>query len=80
MAQVAKLTISLPRDLLSLVNELAKEAELSRSRFIAVCLRDRAEQVKQAQMKEGYEAMAEEQRKFAAAALALAGEVLPEWE
>jgi len=80
MAQVLKLTISLPGDLLSFADELAGERRLSRSRFIAACLRDYIERLKEAQMKEGYEAMAEEQRRFAAAALTLAGEVLPEWE
>lgn len=80
MSQVAKVTISLPRSLISLADELANERKISRSKVISICLQEFAEQRKLAEMEEGYKVMAEEHRQFAAVALALAHEVVPEWK
>lgn len=80
MSQVARLTISLPQSVISFADKVANERKISRSKLISVCLQELAEQRKLAELEEGYKAMAEEHRRFAAVALALAHEVVPEWK
>ena len=80
MSQVARLTISLPRDMISFADKIANERKISRSKVISLCLQEVAEQRRLAELEEGYKAMAEEQRRFAAMALGLAHEVVPEWK
>ena len=80
MSQVAKLTISVPRSLILFADQVANEKRISRSKVISSCLQEFAEQRKLAELEEGYKVMAEEQRQFAAVALALAHEVVPEWK
>ncbi len=78
--QVAKVTISLPRHLVQITDEVARETQTSRSKVISSCLRELAEKRLREQMAEGYKAMAKEHERFADAAFNLASEVLPEWE
>ncbi len=78
--QVAKLTISLPRDLILFADKLASEMRVSRSKVISSCLREFADRRLREQMEEGYKVMAKEHRRFADVAVSLAHEVLPEWE
>ena len=78
MSQVVKLTISVPRDLISFADKVANERKISRSRVISACLQEFAEQRRLAELEEGYKVMAEEHRQFAA--LALAHEVVPDWK
>lgn len=78
--QTAKLTISLPQDLIEFTDELSNERNVSRSRVISLCLQEFAERRKLDEMKEGYLAMAKEHRQFAETASAIAHEVVPEWE
>ena len=80
MSQVAKLTVSVPRELISFADDVASERRISRSKVISECLQEFAEQRRRAEMEEGYKVMAEEQRQFAVTALALAQEVIPEWK
>jgi len=80
MSQVVKLTISVPRDLISFADKVANERKISRSRVISACLQEFAEQRRLAELEEGYKVMAEEHRQFAAVALALAHEVVPDWK
>lgn len=80
MSKSAKLTISLPRNLISFADMLAKEGNTSRSGAIATILQELAEERERAAMIEGYKAMAEQHREFAAMTLPLANEVLPEWK
>ena len=80
MTQVAKLTISLPRDLLSLADEVAREQAISRSRVISLCLEELAERRRVARLEEGYTAMAQINRSFANDTMEIAHEVLPHWE
>ncbi len=75
-----KVTISLPRDLLQVTDEVAKETKTNRSKVVSSCLRELAERRLQEQMEEGYKAVAKEDRQFANGAINLASEVLPEWE
>jgi len=78
MAQTMKLTISLPRSLVSFADDLAKGRNTTRSKVFADILQEFAEQRKRDQLIEGYRAMAEQHREFAARALPLVNEVLPE--
>ncbi len=80
MADTGKLTISLPRDLISFADKLSKERNTSRSGAIASVLQELAKERERAQMVEGYKVMAEQNREFAARTLPLANEVLPEWK
>ena len=80
MSQLVRLTISLPRNVISFADKVADERKISRSRVISACLQEFAEQRKLAELEEGYKVMAEEHRQFAVVALALAHEVVPEWK
>jgi len=79
-SQVAKLTISLPRDLILFADELASEMQVSRSKVISSCLRELADKRLREQMEEGYKAMAGENQQFAGVAMDLVSEILPEWK
>ena len=78
--QVAKLTISLPRDLIALTDEIAEEMKVSRSKVVSSCLQELAKKRLRAQMEEGYKAMVEEQRQFAQMSFELQHRVVPDWE
>ncbi len=80
MSESAKLTISLPRSLISVADMLAKERNTSRSGAIAIVLQESADERERAAMIEGYKAMSAQNREFAAMTLPLANEVLPEWK
>ena len=80
MSNIVKLTISLPQELVSFADALAKERKISRSRAIADALQELAHQQEQDKMIEGYKAMAEQNKEFAAIALPSVSEVLPEWK
>jgi metal-responsive CopG/Arc/MetJ family transcriptional regulator len=78
--QAQNVTVSIPRNLILLADEVAREQQISRSNFFATCLKEFAERRLQEQLEEGYKAMAKENKQFADVALSLAHEVLPEWE
>ncbi|MDO8687699.1 MAG: hypothetical protein Q7K41_03825 [Dehalococcoidales bacterium] len=80
MTQVARITISLPKDMISFADKIANERGIGRSKVISLWLQEIAEQHRLAELEEGYKAMAEEHRQFAAMALASAHEVVPEWK
>jgi len=73
--QVAKLTISLPKSLVSLADEVASEENISRSRVVSNCLSELAQKRKMRLMEEGYKAMAKENSDFAKLAFGLQSEV-----
>jgi metal-responsive CopG/Arc/MetJ family transcriptional regulator len=75
-SQVAKLTISLPRDLLAITDEIAAEKKISRSKVVHMCLRDLAARRLQEKMIEGYQALAKDNLKFAKQAMGIALEVI----
>lgn len=79
-SQAVKLTISLPRDLVLVTDEIAKELQVSRSKVVASCLQEFAKKRFEAEMEEGYKAVAKENLEFATLAMDLAHEVLPEWK
>ncbi len=78
--RVEKVTISLPRDLVTLTDKIARERRISRSRVISACLREFGERQIRAEMEEGYMAMAEEQRELAGMVFELQSKVVPEWK
>jgi len=78
--QVAKLTISLPKDLIALTDKIAEERKVSRSKVVSSCLQELATKRLRAEMEEGYKAMANEQRQFAKMSFELQRRVVPEWE
>ena len=71
MSRVARLTISLPRDMISFADKVANERKISRSKVISLCLQEVAEQRRLAELEEGYKAMAEENRELAKMAFEL---------
>jgi len=71
MSQVVKLTISVPRDLISFADKVASKDKISRSKVISNCLSELARKHKIQLMEEGYKAMAEENREFAKMAFEL---------
>jgi len=73
--QVAKLTISLPKSLVSLADEVAREENISRSRVVSNCLSELAQKRKMRLMEEGYKVMAKENSDFAKLAFGLQSEV-----
>jgi len=80
MGRTAKLTISLPQELISFADQLAKEKRVSRSKVFSSCLREMAEQHRVAEMAEGYAAMAEEQKRLAVMTSEIEHEVIPDWK
>lgn len=74
--KVAKVTISLPRNLLEVADRLARERSTTRSGVIAQLLEKEEEACIQALMEEGYREMAEENRRFAEEVFPLARETL----
>jgi metal-responsive CopG/Arc/MetJ family transcriptional regulator len=80
MGRTAKLTISLPKELISVADRIAKEKKISRSKVISDCLLNMAENQKAAEMAEGYMNIGREQAQTAAMAARIEHEVLPEWK
>ena len=80
MGRTEKLTITLPKELISVADRIAKEKKISRSKVISACLQDLAAKQKAAELAEGYMNMAKEQKEFAYRASKIAPEVLPEWK
>ena len=61
--QVVKLTISVPAELVKLADKVAKEKKISRSKVVSTCLQELAKQRFQADLEEGYKAMAKEEKR-----------------
>ncbi|MCL2679582.1 MAG: ribbon-helix-helix domain-containing protein [Dehalococcoidia bacterium] len=80
MGRTEKLTVTLPKELISVADRIAEKEKISRSKVIAHSLEELAEKLKVAEMAEGYKVLAVEQRAFAAMAAGIANEVLPEWK
>jgi metal-responsive CopG/Arc/MetJ family transcriptional regulator len=79
MGRTTKLTVSLPEELISFADEIARERKVSRSKVLSSCLSEYAERHRAAEMAEGYQAMAKELRQVAATASEIEHEVIPEW-
>lgn len=79
MCKTVKLTVTLPKDLISFADEIAKKRKISRSKVVSLCIQELAESYKVAEMTEGYRAMAKEQKQLADLASEIEHEVIPEW-
>ena len=75
-----KLTISIPRKLVEIADEIAREKKISRSKVVSACLQELAEKRLQEKMVAGYKKMAREHLIFAEKTLPLTRETLPEWK
>jgi len=71
-----KVTISVPRHLAAVADEVACERKISRSKVISLCLQDLAAERLHRKMEEGYKALAEDNLRFAEQSVDLADEVL----
>lgn len=74
--KVAKVTISLPKGLLQIVDDLARERSTTRSSIIAELLEKEEEARLHMLMEEGYREMAEENSSLAQEAYPLASEMI----
>ncbi len=74
--KVEKLTITLPKYLISFADEVAAEEKISRSKVVSNCLRELARKRTIELMEEGYKAMAEENKEFAEMAFGLQRKVV----
>jgi metal-responsive CopG/Arc/MetJ family transcriptional regulator len=77
--QVVKLTVSVPAELVKLADKVAKERKISRSKVVSSCLQELAKQRFQADLEEGYKAMAKEEKKLARETFEVQSEIVPEW-
>jgi metal-responsive CopG/Arc/MetJ family transcriptional regulator len=80
MGRTAKLTISLPEELITFADEVARKKKVSRSKVISACLQATAKNYRVAEMAEGYQALEKENKQFARMAADIAHEVMPEWK
>ena len=77
--QVVKLTVSVPAELVKLADKVAKEKKISRSKVVSSCLQELAKQRFQADLEEGYKAMAKEEKQLARETFEVQSEIVPEW-
>ncbi len=80
MSGLAKLTVSVPKDLIELADKVAKEKKISRSKVVAHCLEELARNREADEMAKGYKAMAGENSAFAKTTAHVVHEVAPEWK
>ncbi len=77
--QSLRLSLSVPKDIVSGVDAIASEKKLTRSKLISKCLEEMIEKEKRELLIEGYKAMAKEHVEFAKLSSHAAKEVLPSW-
>ena len=78
-AQVLRVSLSIPKNIVSEIDELASSRKLTRSKIISKYLQEMIAKEKRALLIEGYKAMAKEHGEFAALSSRVAKEVLPSW-
>ena len=61
--QVVKVTVSVPSELVKMADKVAKERKTSRSKVVASCLEELAKKRLEAEMDEGYRAMARDEQR-----------------
>ena len=61
--QVIKVTVSVPADLVKMADKVAKERKTSRSKVVSACLQELAKQRFQAELEDGYRAMAADEQR-----------------
>jgi metal-responsive CopG/Arc/MetJ family transcriptional regulator len=78
-ANVVKLTVSVPADLVKMADKVARERKTSRSKVVSSCLQELAKKRFEAELEEGYRAMAADEKRLARETFEIQAEVLPEW-
>ena len=78
-AKVVKLTVSVPADLVKMADKVARERKTSRSKVVSSCLQELAKKRFEAELEEGYRAMAADEKRLARETFEIQAEVLPEW-
>ena len=61
--QVVKVTVSVPKDLVKMADKVAKERKTSRSKVVSSCLQELAKKRFEAELEEGYRAMAADEQR-----------------
>jgi len=61
--QVVKVTVSVPSELVKMADKVAKERKTSRSKVVSSCLEELAKKRLEAEMEEGYLAMARDEQR-----------------
>ena len=61
--QVVKVTVSVPSELVKMADKVAKERKTSRSKVVVSCLEELAKKRLEAEMEEGYRAMARDEQR-----------------
>jgi metal-responsive CopG/Arc/MetJ family transcriptional regulator len=77
--QVVKLTVSIPKELVKMADKVAKEKKISRSKVVTSCLQELAKQRLQAELEEGYRAMAKINKQLANETFEAQREIVPKW-
>jgi len=72
------MSISVPSRLVSVVEEIVKEENISRSKVVSRCIEDMARKRTMRLMEEGYRAMANENKQIAREFLELQSEAVPD--
>ena len=62
-AQVVKVTVSVPKDLVKMADKVAKERKTSRSKVVSSCLQELAKKRFEAELEEGYRVMAADEQR-----------------
>jgi metal-responsive CopG/Arc/MetJ family transcriptional regulator len=78
-ANVVKLTVSVPAELVKMADKVARERKTSRSKVVSSCLQELAKKRFEAELEEGYRAMAKEEKRLARETFEVQAEVVPEW-
>ena len=73
------ITVSIPKRLVAVVEQIKREKNINRSKVIVQCLEDMARRRKRKLMEEGYKAMAKEQEQIARVSFDVQSEIVPEW-
>jgi metal-responsive CopG/Arc/MetJ family transcriptional regulator len=61
--QVVKVTVSVPSELVKMADKVAKERKTSRSKVVSSCLEELAKKRLEAELEEGYRAMARDEQR-----------------
>ena len=77
--QVAKLSISLPKNLISFADEVANEENISRSKVVSRCLEELARTRKENLLIEYYKTMAKEHEDFAKKSVKVIQNIASSW-
>jgi metal-responsive CopG/Arc/MetJ family transcriptional regulator len=75
-----RISISLPKDVADSANRMAAEMNVSRSKLFTQLVQAEQKRIMEKELARGYQALAEEHRRFAEMAVGLASEVLPSYE